>query len=252
MTHPAVLLESVTFAYDRFPILSEVDLAIQPGEFVSIIGPNGGGKTTLLKLILGLLKPDRGRVTVFGGDPVKTRTRIGYVPQHARFDPKFPIGVLDVVLMGRLGKGGLFARTTPADRAIARRSLEDVFADRLEHESFANLSGGQRQRVLIARALASEPDLLLLDEPTAGLDMHVEGHFNRMLDEFGKRMAVVTVSHDLGFVSERTQNVICVNRSVRVHHAHDLTPAMLDEMYGGHVRAIDHHHDHLTDPDCGV
>ncbi len=251
MTAPAIQMKGVSFSYDRSPVLEGVDLEVEEREFACIIGPNGGGKTTLLKLFLGLIEPQSGSVLVFGGEPEEARKRIGYVPQYARFDPRFPIAVLDVVLMGRLGKSGLFARTTSSDIKIAKDALESVFLNNLEREPFANLSGGQKQRVLIARALASDPEMLLLDEPTAGLDMHAEGHFNRMLNDLNQRMAIVTVSHDLGFVSERTQNVICVNRTVRVHHAKDLTPEMLDDMYGGHVRAVDHDHNHPEDCDHG-
>jgi len=251
MPEPAIQFENVSFSYGRSPVLERVDLEIEANEFVCMIGPNGGGKTTLLKLALGLLEPNSGRVRVFGREPEEARARIGYVPQHARFDPRFPIGVLEVVLMGRLGRSGVLGRTSHHDREIARESLRSVFLDQREKETFANLSGGQKQRVLIARALASEPDLLLLDEPTAGLDMHVEEQFTQLLNRLNHRMAIVTVSHDLGFVSEQTRNVVCVNRTVRVHHAKDLTPEMLDDMYGGHVRVVDHDHNHPEDCDPG-
>ena len=166
----AVLLRDVTFSYGGEPVLEDVNLSVGAREAVCIVGPNGGGKTTLVKLILGLLLPQRGEVRLFGQPPRLARLRVGYMPQHVQHDPLFPVTVMDIVLMGRLGRGGLgglLGWPGRADRRAARNALEQVGMDGFGRHPFAALSGGQRQRVLIARALCCEPELLLLDEPTS-------------------------------------------------------------------------------------
>lgn len=163
---PAIEISGLSFGFDSLLVLEKVDLTIPKGDFVSMVGPNGGGKTTLLRLILGLLRPERGTVRVFGKPPAEARRLIGYMPQYAHLDPRFPVRVLDVALMGCLGRHlGPFSR---ADRARAREALGEVGLADYAKRSFSALSGGQRQRVLIARALACEPRLLLLDEPKIG------------------------------------------------------------------------------------
>ncbi len=238
---PAVSFEDVSFSFGAVPVLEDVTLSVREREFASIVGPNGAGKSTLLKLILGLLHPKTGEVQVFGERPTKVRQRIGYTPQHAQYDPLFPISVLEVVLMGRLEKhwGGRYSR---ADKEVARHALKEVALEDLEKRPFGELSGGQRQRVLIARSLVGEPDLLLLDEPTANVDAKLETQLLTLLEELNQRMTILLVSHDLGFVSSVVESVICVSRRVAVHPTSELTGEAIRDIYGGDVRMVRHDH----------
>ena len=246
----AVEISDVWFSYGDQPVLREVNLRIGAGERVCMVGPNGGGKTTLLKLMLGLLRPDRGRVRIGGRSPAAGRRQIGYAPQHAAFDPSFPVSVMDVVLMGRLGRAAAVGPYRKADRQAAARALGEVGLGELARRGFAALSGGQRQRVLIARALAGEPELLLLDEPTANLDLGVEAEFNQLLQCLSDRLTLVIVSHDVGFVSQLAGKVVCVYGTVAVHPTAELTGEMMQDLYGHDVRLVRHDHncqDHSPD-----
>lgn len=236
-SEPAIQLQDVSFSYERTPVLREVNLAIPERDFVCIIGPNGGGKTTLLKLITGLLRPDTGTVRVMGKDPVTSHAELGYLQQHSRHDLQFPVTVQDVVLMGRLERRrlGFYGRE---DRDIARRVLEEVGMLDYRHRPFSDLSGGQRQRVLIARALACEPRILLLDEPTAGLDPAVQENLYGLLRELNERLTIVIVSHDVGFVSLYFRTVVCVHQTVHKHPTSELTGERLANMYGREVRLL--------------
>lgn len=238
---PVVCLRDVSFSYGESPVLEHVHLDVYEGVFASIVGPNGGGKTTLLRLILGLLKPDTGEVRLFGGPPARTRARIGYTPQHMHFDPLFPVTALDVVLMGRIEhcRWGRYGR---AHREIALRALGDMELSGVAQRPFASLSGGQRQRVLIARALACEPKLLVLDEPTANIDAAVGNRLLDLLQKLNQRMTILMVSHDLGFVSGVVSSVICVNKWVKLHPVSDITGEMIQEVYGADVRMVRHDH----------
>ncbi len=233
---------NVTFSYNGISIIENANFSIDDRSFISIVGPNGGGKTTLLKLMLGLLKPLQGTIAVFGLSPVDARPMIGYMPQHVQFDPHFPVTVLDVVLMGRLGSGTIVGPYRKNDRAVCLDALRRLEMDDMQARPFAALSGGQRQRVLIARALASEPRLLVLDEPTANIDMAVETELFELLHALSESIAVVVVSHDLGFVSQYVQNVICVNRRVMVHPTSAVTGEMINALYGSDVRMVRHNH----------
>lgn len=247
---PAIEAAGLYFSYDGIPVLENVNFTVQALDFVGVVGPNGGGKTTLLKLLLGLLKPDRGSVRVFGKSPEQVRHRIGYVPQYFLYDPNFPVLVRDVALMGRLGDGlhiGPFRRD---DREAARKALDEVGMAELESRPFNNLSGGQRQRVLIARALVSDPNLLLLDEPTANIDVAVENELSRLLSEFNKRMTILMVTHDVSFVAEAVEKVICVNRSVAQHPTDAVCGDFMRELYGGEIRIVRHDHGGERRPEC--
>ncbi|HNR35338.1 MAG TPA: ABC transporter ATP-binding protein [Candidatus Hydrogenedentes bacterium] len=238
----AVVFDNVSFAYEGEPVLSDVNLRIDDGDFVSIIGPNGGGKTTLLKLILGLLRPQMGSIRVLDRPPVQARSQVGYVPQFFQFDTSFPVRVLDVVLMGRLHRIPFAGRYRPEDRESAKSALRDVELGDMASSPFAALSGGQRQRALIARALASEPRLLLLDEPTANIDPAVQNELFRLLDELSRRLTILMVTHDIGFVSSSIRRVVCVNRTVVVHPTSELTGGAIADLYRSDVRLVRHDH----------
>lgn len=239
---PALALEGVSFARRGVPVLEDVDLTLEPGDCLALLGPNGSGKTTLLRVILGLLAPDRGRVRVLGRTPAQARGQVGYVPQRAGFDLDFPIRVLDVVLMGRLHARPPLRRFRAADHAAARQALARVELVDLADRPIGSLSGGQLQRALIARALAVEPKLLLLDEPTASLDERIGGSFWDMLGDLAREMTVVLVSHDIGAVSRHVRSVACLNRRLFMHPSRKLTPEMLASAYGPAVDAIAHDH----------
>jgi zinc transport system ATP-binding protein len=238
-TAPVITIENVSFSYDGVPVLEKVSFTVDSGDFSIMVGPNGGGKTTLLKLILGLLKPSSGVVRVFGKPPEKVRHSIGYMPQHQQFDPKFPVAVADVVLMGRL-KEGRFGLYSKDDRKIASLALKEIGMSEYEKRSFSALSGGQRQRVLLARALVGDPHLLLLDEPTANVDLEVETRLMSILEELNKRMTILMVTHDLGFVTDAVKACVCVNRKAFIHPTAELSTDVLQECYGQNIRIVRH------------
>jgi zinc transport system ATP-binding protein len=245
MGGPVIELADLSFSYDgRNNILEDVTLSVEPLDFACVIGPNGGGKTTLLKLILGLLEPAAGRIEVLGLPPVKARPKIGYMPQFATFDPVFPVRVSDVVLMGRLGPHRAVGPFGRHDMEAVEGVLHSVGLAGFEKIPFSDLSGGQRQRVLLARALASDPTLLLLDEPASGLDQKVEQDFFQLLRHLNETKTLVLVSHDLGFVQSFVKSVICVHRRVDVHPTERLDGTTIHDLYGGEVRAVRHDHRH--------
>jgi len=233
-----VVFDNVSFSYGGSAVLEDVDLTVGDREFACIVGPNGGGKTTLLKLALGLLKPDIGTVRLFDKPPAAVRSRVGYMPQHVHLDPKFPVNVVDVVLMGRLGNGQVIGPFRRQDRLAARTALREVGLFDLRNRPFATLSGGQQRRLFIARAIACEPQLLLLDEPTANLDPRAEQELYQVLSELNRRMAVVVVSHDMTFVSQFVERVICVKRGVHIHPTSEIEN--LSEVFGAGVRMVRH------------
>lgn len=244
-TKPAVTLSGVSFAYGDELVLDHVNLSIAEHEFVWVVGPNGGGKTTLVKLVLGLLRPDEGQVEVFGRDPLKQLTRIGYMPQQVNLDPHFPIDVLSVVLMGRLCRGcrlGPFGRD---DKDAARYALKLVDLEGMDKRSFFELSGGQQRRLLIARALACRPDLLILDEPTANVDPAVHKRLLDLTHRLAEQITVIMVSHDPAFVLSNVEQVVCVKKQVHVHPTTELTGDILGELYGDSAVRIVRHDRHV-------
>jgi zinc transport system ATP-binding protein len=242
---PAVCIQNMSFRYDGPFVLKDVDLDIAAGDFVSIIGPNGSGKTTLLKLMLGLLQPQHGKIRLFGRPVARARHRIGYMPQLARLDPDFPVTVMDVVLTGRLGRrlpvGPFLAR----DRQAAEHALADTEALEIRDRPFASLSGGQRQKVLIARALTCDPDILMLDEPTASLDPGVQDELYELLSRLNEKMTVILVSHDVNVVYRHVNKVVCVNVNVVEHPATEIT-GELKKLFPGHLGMRLVRHDHTA------
>ncbi len=237
MSDVRIAVEDVSFAYGPQTVLENVRLEVRQDDFLAVIGPNGGGKTTLLKLMLGLLRPDRGRVrSAFEG----RRGTVGYVPQFATFDRDFPLRVRDVVRMGRLGRRGPFRRWTREDRRIADAQLERFGLAPVARRPIGALSGGQLQRTLIARALASEPEILVLDEPLASIDAGFRDVMLRTLREARERIPVVVVTHDLTPYAGLAGRIACVNRRVHVHSEGGLDGATLEEVYGCPVELIAH------------
>ncbi len=241
-----VELRGVWVDFGGHPVLEDITFSAAAGEFVSVVGPNGAGKTTLLKVILGLIRPRRGEVQVFGVPPWKLgkqRARIGYVPQVEEVDPRFPLRVLDVVLMGRYGALGLGRRPGAADRHAAVEALKLVGIAHLAGKPLGELSGGQRQRVFVARALAVKPELLLLDEPTTGIDPAASESFYELLRRIQKTgVTVIMVTHDVGVISRYVDKVACLNRRLVVHGRPEevMADAALAEMYG--CAALFFHH----------
>jgi zinc transport system ATP-binding protein len=246
---PIIELDHVTVTFQDLLALDDVSLTVTAGNFLALIGPNGAGKTTLLQVILGLVRPVSGSVKTFGKSPADLaggRSRIGYVPQIMSVDLNFPVSVGEVVLMGRYGRIGLFRRPAAADRAAALQAMKRVGIADLADRPIRRLSGGQRQRAFLARALANEPDLLLLDEPTTGVDAaSSESLYEllRMLHADGITMLVV--SHDVGVVASYVEGVVCINRRLVAHGrpAEVLGSDELAKMYG--CDAMFFHHGHV-------
>jgi len=238
---PVISIRDLSFSYDGRPIIENANLDIWHKDSVCVVGPNGGGKSTLMKIIIGLLMPSKGVVRVLGDAPQQSRLRVGYVPQYADYDPLFPISVRDVVRMGRLGNS-LLGTYSREDNRVALEVLDEMGLADYAKRRFSALSGGQRQRVLIARALASGGEILILDEPTANIDPHTEEHLFEILTELNRRMTVMLVTHDVGFASHFFRRVVCVNRKVVIHPTSELTGALISEMYGGELHLIRHDH----------
>ena len=248
MSIPVSEVKDVSFTFGSRQVLENVSLKVEAGDFLLLIGPNGSGKTTLLKLLLGLLTPWQGQVSLFGHELGAFREwhRVGYVSQKATgFDARFPATVMEVVLAGRIARRGLGRRLGPDDRDAAMTALKVVDMEDRKDALIGSLSGGQQQRVFIARALAGQPELLVLDEPSAGLDSLAMDTFYAMLGSLNRDgITVVTVSHDIGAVPAEVNRVACVNRRLVCHGspARVLTPENLARVYGMPVSVISHRH----------
>jgi zinc transport system ATP-binding protein len=237
----AVEVKDLYAGYNDETVLKDINLTIEREDFIGLIGPNGGGKTTLLKVILGLLEPKKGTVRVMGKSPQRGRQHIGYVPQFAVFDSDFPISVHDVVRMGRLGPDRLFKSYTDKDDTIVNERLAWVDLTEQKDRPLSKLSGGQRQRVYIARALAGEPELLLLDEPTISVDIEARAHIYDLLYEINQHgVTILLVSHDLNVISSYVKTIGCLNRALHYHGEKEVTAEMLKSGYGCPVDLIAH------------
>ncbi len=239
-----IKLDDVIFSYNRIPVVENISLSIREEEFLGIIGPNAGGKSTLLKLILGLLQPDKGKVTVMGISPLYGRSRIGYVPQYPSYVRNFPISVEEVVTLGRLAVTSSIIGFNKVDKAFAHKALKAVEIDGIAKRQIDTLSGGQAQRMLIARALVSEPEILVLDEPTANIDVRAEEDIFALLKQYNEHMTIIVVSHDIGFISGYVDRVGCLNRTLVCHNTEDISGKTIDELYGAPMKMIDHAHTH--------
>jgi len=216
----------VSFSYSNQEVLKNINLGIHRGDYIGLVGGNGAGKTTLLKIILGLLKPDSGIIKLFGQDitDFKDWSKIGYVPQKAtNFDINFPATVEEVVLMGRFGRRGLFHKINEGDRKKATEALKHV--DMLEHRNklVGDLSGGQQQRVFIARALAGDPEVIFLDEPTVGVEKDIKDEFYKLLRKLNEELhlTIVLITHDIESMSHEAMHIACIDRTLVFHNSVD-------------------------------
>jgi len=243
-----VAIENVGFRYDGVPVLEDVNLTVEAGDFLGLIGPNGSGKTTLLKIILGLLTPTAGQVRLFGKSPEAFREwhRVGYVPQRALLDPALPVTVQEVVATGLVPSLALFGRGGAPGRTRVREALGLAGMEAHAGTRIGALSAGQQQRVLIARALVLEPELLLLDEPTGGVDPEAQGTFHALLRHLNhdRRVTLILVSHDIGVVTREVTRVACLNRRLVFHGPPGdfLSDAALSALYGHSVGVVAHDH----------
>ena len=248
---PVVEIEALHFKRGQESVFDAISLSVTAGEFLAVIGPNGGGKTTLLQLILGILQPTGGSLRVFGSPPEKARGQIGYVPQYATLRPGFPASVLDMVLMGSAGpswRGGTW-KTDKKTRQKALEYLDTLGLDDCARRPLSALSGGQRQRALVARALMSRPDtddrhsegkesspfLLLLDEPTASIDPQGTFCFYEFLGKLRDSITVIVVSHDLFMTSPFFSGIVAVNKGLVRLECGELTPENLTDLFGRHL-----------------
>jgi len=240
--NPVVEVHDLTVSYDRNPVLWNIDFSIPKGKLVGIIGPNGAGKSTLLKSIMGLLDTESGRIKLFDQALDDVRQRVSYVPQRESVDWDFPASVLDVVLMGRYGKRGLFNRVSKEDKEIAMSCLAKVNMEKYYKRQIAQLSGGQQQRVFIARSLAQQAELYLMDEPFAGVDASAESSILALLQEMrAEEKTILVVHHDLQSAFEYFDWVILLNMRLIASGPKDevFTNELLQETYGGKLTLLD-------------
>ena len=240
MKKEVVKLNNVWFYYDGKLALKEVNLLVYEKDFLGIIGPNGGGKTTLLKVILGLVKPNQGEVSIFNLFPEEGKKYIGYVPQNFLFDQDFPIDVFNVVMMGRYPRRGLINRYTKEDKKATLEALKKVNMVDYKDEQIGRLSGGEQQRVSLARALVNNPKLLLLDEPLASIDAKMRKSFYELLGKLNEEITIILISHDIGAVSTYVKKIACLNQVLFYHGAKEIKKQDLERVYQCPIDLIAH------------
>jgi len=245
---PAIEMKDVWFSYSRVPVVEGVTFTLRQGDFLGILGPNGGGKTTLLKLMLGLLKPDRGEIRIFGRPPKEARRMVGYLPQETDFHMTFPITAYELALMGRLLHAKVGRPYTKQDHQKAEHALKEVGMWEYRYAKVGELSGGQRQRVFLARALASEPKILMLDEPTSSVDPQFESDLYELFKELNKRITMVVITHDIGVISRYVKSVACINRTLIFHEEGKITQEMIEATYHCPVDLVAHGVPHRVFP----
>lgn len=234
-------IRNLSVSYGNILALQDINMQVARGDFVGIIGPNGGGKSTLLKSILGLVTPVKGSIAVLGKSPVESRSQLGYVPQATAINREFPISVREAVLMGRMvSQNGFMHRYQPEDHDITQHYLQCLEISNLADRQIGQLSGGQLQRVLIARALVVQPQILLLDEPTASLDAHSSSQIYELLQGLNQQVTILVVTHDSLAVSSYLKTIACINRTLYYHGGPELSNELVMQIYGCPVELIAH------------
>ena len=233
-------LQNISVGYGRKTVLHDIDLCLYEKDFLGIIGPNGGGKTTLIKTILGLVKPQSGQLTFYkDGQPVP-RIGMGYLPQYNRIDKKFPISVYEVILSGLNSEKHIWQRFKPEHHERVRQMVEQMGLGGLEHHPAGALSGGQLQRALLGRAIISQPDIVILDEPNTYIDKRFESQLYSLLETINRHSAVVLVSHDIGAVLQNVRTIACVNETLDYHPDTEVPPDWLERHFNCPIDLIGH------------
>ncbi len=234
MSKPLVSIQGLSAGYNGEPVIKDVNLDIYPNDFIGVIGPNGGGKTTLSKVILGILKPIDGKV-----DFPSERLNIGYLPQVSQIDRSFPITVMDVILSGVISEHTWWRSLSSIHKRKAKKLLKDMGLEGLGERPIGSLSGGQFQRALLARAIINDPQLLVLDEPNTFVDRNFEGELYQLLEELNQSMAIFLISHDIGTISSIVKTIACVNGTLHYHPSNVLTDEVL-KVYNCPIDLIAH------------
>jgi len=240
MQENVIELKNINFSYPTQEVLKSINLEVKQNDFMAILGPNGGGKTTLLKLILGFENPQSGTIKIFGKSPQKARADIGYVPQYGNFDRDFPMRVDELVMMSGLTRKSLSPWYGKIAKKRAIEMLKIMKIDHLSQRHLSELSGGQKQRALIARALFTDPKILILDEPTASVDSSIEQDIYEALRQLNKDKTILLVSHDISFISKYVNKVTCLNLCSCTHTVQELGDKSLLEVYNGAVHSLHH------------
>lgn len=240
MNKPIIRLNHISAAYDRKTVLTDVNLTVYERDFLGVIGPNGGGKTTLIKLILGLIRPTQGSITFYQDGQEVSEITMGYLPQYNSIDKKFPISVYEVVLSGLSKQKPLLKSYTPQQHEQVRKIIERMGLEGLEKRAISQLSGGQLQRALLGRALVSNPNVVILDEPNTYIDKRFETKLYEILEEINKERAIILVSHDIGTVLQNVKTIACVNKRLDYHSDTEIPTEWLEEHFGCPIELVGH------------
>lgn len=240
MGNELIRIEHLTAGYEGKSVLRDINLTIYRDDFLGIIGPNGGGKTTLLKVILRLLRPQSGQVRFFRNGVETDSLRIGYLPQMNRIDRRFPISVREVVASGLAAEKPRFRDYTPEQKNRVSEVIRQMGLEEVSERAIGDLSGGQLQRVLLGRSMASRPEVLILDEPNSYVDKRFESHFYKLLPEVNRESCIILVSHDIGTVLSMVKNIACVNETLHYHPGADLSPEWLEDKYACPIELVGH------------
>ena len=240
MTNPIIQIKGISASYDNKTILSQVNLSVYEKDFLGIIGPNGGGKTTLVKCILGLHPLNEGNIQFFKNGKNVPEINMGYLPQYNSIDQKFPISVYEVVLSGLSKQKSIFRRYTHEHHEQVREIISRMGLEGLEKRAIGQLSGGQLQRALLGRALVSNPEVIILDEPNTYIDKRFEAKLYSLLEEINKERAIVLVSHDIGTVLKNVKTIACVNETVHYHPHTEVPTEWLEEHFGCPIEMLGH------------
>ena len=240
MNNSIIKIENLSAGYDRKTVLHDINLEISEKDFLGIIGPNGGGKTTLMKVILGLLKPSEGKITFYdNGMPVE-QLEIGYLPQYNSIDKKFPISVYEVILSGLNRQKSLFSRCTKEHHEREKETISMMALEGMENKPIGQLSGGQMQRALLGRAIVSNPKAIILDEPNTYIDKRFEARLYSLLEEINKQRAVILVSHDIGSVLQTVKSIACVNGTLDYHPQSEVSAEWIEEKLQCPIELLGH------------